>query len=134
MSASPSPSAKRWDSPERTDIRNTRCLVLIGSHLGENMHNTQAQEFAEAVGAGASIIVVDPRFSVAASKAKHYLPIRPGTDLALLLAWMNVIVGEGLYDKEYVAAARVRLRGIRGRDRVLHARVGVSRNRASNRR
>jgi thiosulfate reductase/polysulfide reductase chain A len=91
-------------SPERTDIRNARCLVLIGSHLGENMHNTQAQEFAEAVGAGASIIVVDPRFSVAAGKAKHYLPIRPGTDLALLLAWMNVLVGERLYDTEYVAA------------------------------
>ena len=91
-------------SPERTDIRNSRCLVLIGSHLGENMHNTQAQEFAEAVGAGASIIVVDPRFSVAASKAKHYLPIKPGTDLALLLAWMNVLVAEGLYDKDYVAA------------------------------
>ncbi len=91
-------------SPERTDIRNSRCLVLIGSHLGENMHNTQAQEFAEAVGAGASIIVVDPRFSIAASKAKHYLAIKPGTDLALLLAWMNVIVTEGLYDQEYVDA------------------------------
>ncbi len=91
-------------SPERTDIRNARCLVLLGSHLGENMHNTQAQEFAEAVGAGASVIVVDPRFSVAASKARHYLPIRPGADLALLLAWMNVIVGEGLYDREYVEA------------------------------
>ncbi len=91
-------------SPERTDIRNARCLVLIGSHLGENMHNTQVQEFAEAVGAGASIIVVDPRFSVAASKAKFYLPIKAGTDLALLLAWMNVIVREGLYDKDYVSA------------------------------
>ncbi|MGE5125355.1 MAG: molybdopterin-containing oxidoreductase family protein [Betaproteobacteria bacterium] len=91
-------------SPERTDVRNARCLVLIGSHLGENMHNTQVQEFAEAVGAGASVIVADPRFSVAASKAKHYLPIRPGTDLALLLAWMNVLVAERLYDQEYVAA------------------------------
>ncbi len=91
-------------SPERTDIRNAECLVLIGSHLGENMHNTQVQEFAEAVGAGASVIVVDPRFSVAASKAKYYLPIRPGTDLALLLAWMHVIVTEGLYDRAYVEA------------------------------
>jgi len=89
-------------SPERTDIRNARCLVLIGSHLGENMHNTQVQEFAEAIESGASIIVVDPRFSVAASKAKHYLPIKAGTDLALLLAWMNVIVAENLYDAEYV--------------------------------
>jgi thiosulfate reductase / polysulfide reductase chain A len=91
-------------SPERTDIENTDCLVLIGSHLGENMHNTQVQEFATAVGRGASLIVVDPRFSVAASKAKYYLPIRPGTDLALLLAWMQVIVSEKLYDADYVAA------------------------------
>ncbi len=91
-------------SPERTDIRNARCLTLLGSHLGENMHNTQAQEFAEAVGSGASIIVVDPRLSVAASKAKYYLPIKPGTDTALLLAWMNVLLAEGLYDREYVAA------------------------------
>ena len=89
-------------SPERTDIENAQCIVLIGSHLGENMHNTQVQEFAHAVGRGASIIVVDPRFSVAASKAKYYLPIKAGTDLALLLAWMNVIVAEKLYDKEYV--------------------------------
>ena len=89
-------------SPERTDIRNARCLVLIGSHLGENMHNTQVQEFAEANGNGATIIVADPRFSIAASKAKHYLPVKPGTDLALLLAWMNVLVTEGLYDTDYV--------------------------------
>jgi thiosulfate reductase/polysulfide reductase chain A len=89
-------------SPERTDIANARCLVLIGSHLGENMHNTQVQEFATAVAAGATVIVVDPRFSVAAGKAKHYLPVKPGTDLALLLAWMNVIVTEALYDRQFV--------------------------------
>lgn len=89
-------------SPERTDIENTKCMALIGSHLGENMHNTQVQEFSHAVEKGASIIVVDPRFSVAAGKAKYYLPIKPGTDMALLLAWMNVIVKEELYDKKYV--------------------------------
>ncbi|MGB9695884.1 MAG: molybdopterin-dependent oxidoreductase [Ignavibacteria bacterium] len=89
-------------SPERTDIANAKCLVLIGSHLGENMHNTQVQEFAEMNGKGGSIIVVDPRFSIAASKAKYYLPIKPGTDLALLLAWMKIIIDENLYDKEYV--------------------------------
>jgi len=90
-------------SPEPTDIANTRCLVLIGTHLGENMHNTQVQEFAQAIANKATLIVVDPRHSVAASKAKHWLPVKPGTDLALLLAWMNVLVGEGLYDKEFVA-------------------------------
>jgi thiosulfate reductase/polysulfide reductase chain A len=91
-------------SPEQTDIENSKCIVLIGSHIGENMHNTQVQEFSKAVKNKASIIVVDPRFSIAAGKAKHYLPIKPGTDTALLLAWMNVIVNEGLYDKEYIKA------------------------------
>ncbi len=90
-------------SPERTDIANARCLVLIGSHLGENMHNTQVQEFAQAIENDCHVIVVDPRFSVAASKARHYLPIRPGTDLALLLAWINVLITEKLYDAEYLA-------------------------------
>ena len=89
-------------TPERTDIANARCLVLIGSHLGENMHNSQVQEFADAVGGGATVIVADPRFSVAASKASWYLPVKPGTDLALLLAWMNVLVTDDLYDRDFV--------------------------------
>ena len=67
------------------------------------MHNTQVQEFATAIGRGAQLIVVDPRFSVAASKAKFWLPIKPGTDIALLLAWMNVIIAEKRYDADYVA-------------------------------
>ncbi len=89
-------------SPERTDIEHAKCLVLIGSHLGENMHNTQVQEFAKMNGDGGVIIVADPRYSVAASKAKYYLPVKPGTDIALINAWMNVIVNENLYDKDYV--------------------------------
>ncbi|MBN1597570.1 MAG: molybdopterin-dependent oxidoreductase [Bacteroidales bacterium] len=90
------------DSPERTDIRDTRCLVLIGSHIGENMHNGQVQEMSDAIDKGASIITVDPRFSTAASKSKFWLPIKPATDLALLLAWIHIIIEEGWYDKEYV--------------------------------
>ena len=89
-------------SPEPTDIRNTDCLVLIGSHLGENMHNSQVQEFAQAVERRASVIVVDPRFSVAASKARYWLPVKPGTDLALIMAWCNLLVQEGRYDKAFV--------------------------------
>ncbi len=89
-------------SPEPTDIENTDCLVLLGSHLGENMHNLQVQEFAKAVERRIPIIVVDPRYSTAASKAKYWLPIKPGTDLALVLAWMNVVVSEGRYDRNFV--------------------------------
>lgn len=89
-------------SPEPIDIANARVMTLIGSHLGENMHNTQVQELAEALDRGMEMVVVDPRFSVAASKARYWLPIRPGTDIALLLAWMHVIVTENRYDAAYI--------------------------------
>ncbi|WP_205757947.1 molybdopterin-dependent oxidoreductase [Lutibacter sp. HS1-25] len=89
-------------SPEPTDIRDTKCLVLIGSHIGENMHNSQVQEMSEAIDNGATIITVDPRFSTAASKSNHWLPIKPATDIALMLAWMHVLIEENLYDKAYV--------------------------------
>jgi thiosulfate reductase / polysulfide reductase chain A len=90
------------ESPEPTDIRDTRCLVLIGSHLGENMHNSQVQEMADAIDRGATLITVDPRFSTVASKSKFWLPIKPSTDIALLLAWTNVIVNNGWYDMDYI--------------------------------
>ncbi|MCK9413143.1 MAG: molybdopterin-dependent oxidoreductase [Prolixibacteraceae bacterium] len=90
-------------SPEVTDIRDTRCLVLIGSHIGENMHNGQVQEMSEAIDKGAVIITVDPRLSTAASKSKFWLPIKPSTDLALLLAWIHVLIYDDIYNKEYVA-------------------------------
>ena len=89
-------------SPERTDMANAQCIVLIGSHIGENLHNGQVQTLAEALNRGVSLITVDPRFSVPASKSKYWLPIKPGTDMALLLAWMNVLVTEELYDKDFV--------------------------------
>ncbi len=89
-------------SPEPTDIRDTRCLVLIGSHLGENMHNSQVQEMSDAIDKGVTIITVDPRLSTVASKSKYWLPIKPSTDMALLLAWIHVIINEEIYDKDYV--------------------------------
>lgn len=90
------------NSPENTDIRDTKCMVLIGSHIGENMHNGHVQEMSDAIDKGATIITVDPRFSTAASKSKYWLPIKPSTDMALLLSWIHVIIEEELYDKKYV--------------------------------
>jgi len=89
-------------SPEPTDIRDTKCLVLIGSHIGENMHNSQVQEMSDAIDNGAQIITVDPRCSTAASKSQHWLAIKPATDIALLLSWMHVLIYEDLYNKTYV--------------------------------
>ena len=116
-------------SPEPTDIENTDCLVLIGSHLGENMHNSQVQEFAQAVERRIPIIVVDPRFSVAASKAKYWLPIKPGTDLALLLAWMNVLVTEGRYDQAFVEKYGHGFDKFAAEIKDVHARMGGDGNR-----
>jgi thiosulfate reductase/polysulfide reductase chain A len=90
-------------SPEITDIRDTRCLVLIGSHIGENMHNGQIQEMSDAIDKGATIITVDPRYSTAASKSQYWLPIKPATDIALLLTWIHEIIYNERYDKRYVA-------------------------------
>lgn len=89
-------------SPEPLDLENSDCIVLIGSHLGENMHNLQVQEFVEARTRGAKIVVVDPRRSTAAERADLWLQVRPGTDVALLLAWMHVLIRDGLYDHDFV--------------------------------
>lgn len=87
---------------EPVDWEAIRCVVLIGTHIGEDARNTMMQDFAEARARGAKVIVVDPRFSTAAMKANYWLPIKPGTDTALLLAWMHVLIQEGLYDREFV--------------------------------
>jgi thiosulfate reductase / polysulfide reductase chain A len=87
---------------EPVDWDDARCLVLIGTHIGEDARNTMMQDLARARARGAKLIVVDPRYSSAAMKADYWLPIKPGTDTALLLAWMNVLIGEGLVDREFI--------------------------------
>jgi thiosulfate reductase / polysulfide reductase chain A len=90
-------------SPEPVDLEESKLIVLIGTHIGENVFTSQVTAFADGLSRGAKLIVVDPRFSTAAAKANWWLPIRPGTDIALLLAWMNVLITEESYDKEYVS-------------------------------
>ncbi len=87
---------------EPVDWENIETIVLIGSHIGEDTRNTVMQDFAAARARGAAVVVVDPRFSTAAGKADHWLPIKPGTDTALLLAWINVLTTEELFDAAYL--------------------------------
>lgn len=87
---------------ETVGLDKAKVVAFIGGHLGENMHNVTVQDYTEGLRKGARNIVVDPRMSTAASKAKHWLPIKPGTDTALLLAWIHVLIYEGLYDKDYI--------------------------------
>ncbi len=90
-------------SPEPVDFDETKLIVLIGTHIGENVFTSQVTAFANARARGAKLITVDPRFSTAASKSDWWLPIRPGTDVALLLAWANVLIEEKLHDAAYLA-------------------------------
>ncbi|MCI0468596.1 MAG: molybdopterin-dependent oxidoreductase, partial [Nitrospirae bacterium] len=90
-------------SPERIDLADAKLIVLIGSHLGENIHLSQTMDWIEGLNKGAKSVVVDPRFSTAASKADHWLSIRPGTDTALILAWINYLISNNLYDKDFVS-------------------------------
>ena len=94
---------EKLPSPEPLDFESTRCMVLFGSHLGENAHNSQVQEFVRARARGASLVVLDPRFSTAAGKADAWLPLKPGSDLAVILAWLHLLVAEEAYDKAFVA-------------------------------
>jgi anaerobic selenocysteine-containing dehydrogenase len=55
-----------------------------------------------ALDSGAKGIAVDPRRTETAKRCSLWLPVRPGTDSALALAMMNVIIGEGLYDRGFV--------------------------------
>lgn len=87
---------------EPVDWEKIEAFALIGSHIGEDTRNTVMQDFSNARARGAKVVVVDPRFSTAASKADLWLPIKPGTDTALLLAWINVLIDEGLYEAQYV--------------------------------
>ena len=85
-----------------TDLANAKAILLLASHIGENVHVSHVMDFVEGLSKGAKLVVVDPRFSVAAGKAHLWLPIRPGTDTALLLAWINYVIKNELYDKEFV--------------------------------
>jgi thiosulfate reductase/polysulfide reductase chain A len=89
-------------SPEYYDFSKSRYIVLLGSHLGENAHNSQVQDIMSGLAEGARLTVVDPRLSNIASKADRWLPIKPASDMALLLAWIRIIIEEGLYDKAYI--------------------------------
>jgi thiosulfate reductase/polysulfide reductase chain A len=93
---------EKLPSPEPLDFDATRCMVLFGSHLGENAHNSQMQDFAAARARGARLVVLDPRHSTVASKADVWLPLKPGSDLAVILAWLHLLVRDGTYDRRFV--------------------------------
>jgi len=86
-----------------SDIPKAEVLFVIGANIGECAPIT-TDYIWRARDRGAKLIVADPRFTPIARNADLYLPVRPGTDLALLMAMLHVIVRDSLTDTEFIAA------------------------------
>ena len=84
------------------EIVNADVAIVIGANPTEN-HPVAATYFKQFVKRGGKLIVMDPRGQGLKRHATHMLQFRPGTDVVLLNAIMNVIVEEKLYDAQYIA-------------------------------
>ncbi len=82
---------------------NPRCIIEWGNNIViSNPDEYKGESFSVALEKGAKLIVVDPRMTRAAARADIWLQLRPGTDAALALGMLNVIVREELYDRDFV--------------------------------
>jgi anaerobic selenocysteine-containing dehydrogenase len=80
----------------------TKCAVIWGVNVPVSWGQTLWNPFLQAIEQGMKLIVVDPRLSESAEKADLWLQVRPGTDGALAYGMLNVIIDQGIYDKEFV--------------------------------
>ncbi len=83
------------------DIEKADVIFAIGTNMTE-CHPVAATRLKRAVARGAKLIVADPRRIELAEIADLYLPLRVGSDVALLLAMAQVIAREGLVDQDFI--------------------------------
>jgi len=89
---------------QRQDWLNARYILMWGWNPAEMRDGTNSDYFIKlARQAGARVVCIDPRHSLsAASLADEWIPIRPGTDAAMMSAMAYVMLGEQLYDAGFV--------------------------------
>jgi assimilatory nitrate reductase catalytic subunit len=85
------------------DIPKAQVLFVIGSNVAECSPITTSYIW-ECLDNGGKLIVVDPRMTPITRRASLYLPVRPGTDLVLLMSLLHVVIKEGFVDREFLAA------------------------------
>jgi len=91
---------KRYDDPK---YQVPKCMVIWGYNIPASCpDNLFGHWIIDLMKKGTEIIAIDPRLSWFASRAKKWLQLRPGTDGALAMGFLNVIINEGLYDKGFV--------------------------------
>jgi anaerobic selenocysteine-containing dehydrogenase len=91
-----------YGSFARQDIGNARCIVVWGFQPSQSRIIPDWRELLAAKARGAKIIVIDPRRTKEAELADLWLQVRPGTDVAVMLGWLKIIIDEDLYDREFV--------------------------------
>jgi len=89
---------------QRQDWLNSKYILMWGWNPAEMRDGTNSDFFVKlARQAGARVVCIDPRHSLSASAlADEWIPIRPGTDAAMMSAMAYVMITEGLYDAEFV--------------------------------
>jgi thiosulfate reductase / polysulfide reductase chain A len=95
-------------SPAAANIKPgvTRQILLWGQRASASNVPAYAR-YLEAQRAGAELVVIDPVQTQDAKAANLWLPIRPGTDAALVMGLLNVIISEGLYDRKFVSETTI---------------------------
>src|SRR5262249_54161641 len=86
-----------------SEIPNADVLLVVGANVGECAPITTSYIW-RCRDRGGRLIVVDPRMTPIARNADLYLPVRPGTDLQLLMGMLHVIVRDGLVDRAFIDA------------------------------
>lgn len=93
-------------SHDTRDYLNSNMIVLWGRNVADT-HTSEFRYLVQAREKGAKIVVVDPRLCSTAAIADQWIALKPQTDPALALGMMNVIIGNDLHDKEWLAAHSV---------------------------
>ncbi|MEH0832507.1 formate dehydrogenase subunit alpha [Pectobacterium cacticida] len=84
------------------EIEKTDCILIFGYNAADS-HPIVARRILKAKARGAKIIVCDPRRIETARIADLWLPLKNGSNMALVNAFAHILINEGLYDKAYVA-------------------------------
>lgn len=79
-----------------------KSIVLWGTDSSYSSPATGGLALVELRAKGVKTVSIDPRFVPEAARTDVWLPVRPGTDVALMLAWMRFIMTEKLYDEDFV--------------------------------
>ncbi|OGP62723.1 MAG: dimethylsulfide dehydrogenase [Deltaproteobacteria bacterium RBG_13_49_15] len=98
--------AAQWFPDRYNDPRYTppECMIIWGYNIHATCpDNLFGHWIVDLMKRGTKIISVDPRLSWFASRAKHWLQLRPGTDPALAMGLLHVIIKENLYDRDFAS-------------------------------